>query len=183
MAQNFSINLLPVEFITEEAKKNKFYKLQALGIALVLFMIFLSILTISLRIFQSNTIKSAQVTAANAEGKVSAQADKQAQLVLLKNRLNAIDQYLGTSSKQVEMYNLLDSLIPSSFTVNTISVGVDGKILISAVTFDPFALDSMFSAFLDKEKNEGKISKVAIENISRGRDGIFRVSFSVEATK
>lgn len=183
MAEKISINLLPAEFLAEETKKGKFYKVQKVGIALVLFTVFISMLTFSLRIFQSNSIKSAQITTANAEGKVTALSSRQAQLSLLKNRLEKINLHLGISSKQVEMYNLLDSLIPPEITIGTISVGREGNVLVSAVTSDFNSIDAMFSNLLNKEKNEGKISKVLVENISRGRDGTYRFSFTVEAKK
>lgn len=180
MAEKITINLLPVEFIAEEIKKNKFVKIQKIGIGIVLLMIFLSFLTLSLRIFQSNNTKSAQITVANAESKVTAFSSKQAQLLLLKDRLVAINQYLGISSKQVDLYNLSASLIPPDVIVNTASVGSEGSVVISAVTTDPISIDRMISDFLNKEKNEGKINQVSLENISRGRDGTYRVSFTVQ---
>ena len=181
MAEKISINLLPAEFLVEEIKKSKFYKVQAIGIGVVLVLIFLSVVTVSLRILQSNRIKSTEVEVANAENRVTSFSSKQAQLILLKNRLEAINTHLGTSSKTVEMYNLLDSLIPPSISIGTISVGAEGKVLVSASTEDFGSIDNMFSDMLNVEKNEGKVSKVLVDNISRGRDGTYRLSFTVVA--
>ena len=55
--ETISINLLPKEFTAEEIKQGKFYKIQAVGISVILLMVFLSVLTISLRIFQSSKIR------------------------------------------------------------------------------------------------------------------------------
>lgn len=180
MAEKISINLLPDEFIAEELKKGKFYRVQAIGIFIILFMIFLSMLTVSLRVFQSSGIKSSEVILANAQSKVNSHSSKQTKLVYLKNRLEVISKELGISSKQVEMYGLVESLLPTSVNVITESIGTDGKILISAVVPDPVVLDSMFSDLLNVEKNEGKISKIVVEGIGRGRDNSFRVNFTIE---
>lgn len=179
MPEKIQINLLPVEFIAQEAKKGKFYKVQAIGILVILFMIFLSIVTVSLRVFQSNSIKSAEVKVANAKSKVESLSSRQSQLILLKDRLDAINKHLGASSKEVELYNLVEKLIPPSVSVGTISVG-NGKVLINASATDFNLLDGMFSDLISKEKNEDKISKILVENISRGRDSNFRLSLTIE---
>lgn len=178
-----SINLLPPEFTQEEVKRGKFYKIQTISISIVLFLIFISVVTLSLRIFQSNRIKVLQTQASEAETRVSAQSLRQAQLVLLKNRLNTIKEYLGTSSKQAEMFNLVDSLLPAGVSVGNVSVGRGGSVLISALAQNAQVLDKLFADLLDQEKNESKIAKVSIEALNRGRDGIYRVSFTVAPTK
>lgn len=181
--EKISIDLLPPEFAAEEAKLGKFYKIQALGISIILLMIFLSIVLVSLRILQSNLVKSAQTQASEAEGKIASQSSKQASLMLLKSRLDTIQNYLSTPSKQVELYNLVAKLVPPTIDLSAVSVGADGTVLISALVPDVNALDRIFTDLLDKEKNKGKIAKVSIEALNRGKDGIFRVSFKVEAKK
>lgn len=181
--EKISINLLPPEFTAEEVKKTKFYRIQALGISIILLMIFLSIVTVSLRILQSNRIKVAQIEAEELERKVSSLSSRQASLVLLKSRLDAINQTLGTSSKPAEMYTLVNNLLPPTLKVSSVAVGREGSILISALAPDVQTLDQIFSDLLDKEKNENKVSKVSIEALNRGREGIFRVSFQVEGNK
>lgn len=178
--EKISINLLPREFIAEEIKKGKFYKVQGIGISIILFMVFLSILTLSLRILQSSSLKLTQLQAKEAEAKVSSLSSKQVSLVLLKNRIDAIGKYLGTSSKQAEIYNIVNSLFPANLNVSAVSVEANGTVLVSALAPDSDVLDRLFTDLLDKEKNEGKISRVSIDALSRGRDGVYRVSFKVE---
>lgn len=177
------INLLPPEFTAEEVKLGKFYKIQAVGISIILFMIFLSIVLVSLRVLQSNSVKLVQTQASEAENKVVSLSSRQASLILLKTRLNAIQNYFGIPSKQTEMYTLVASLLPSSIDVGTVSVGRDGTVLIAVLVPDADSLDRMFADLLDKEKNESKIGRVSIETLDRGKDGIFRVSFKVEPKK
>lgn len=180
-----SINLLPEEFRAEEVRRTKFYKVQFISISIVLFMIFLSILTVSLRILQNGHLQTAQVKVTNAEAKISSESllTKQEQLLILKNRLTAINQYLATPSQQTEMYSLVNSLLPPGIVINAASVGSGGTVSISALTSDENTLDSLFADLLDKQKNEGKISQVSIEALSRGRDGVIRLSFRVEGKK
>lgn len=181
--EKISIDLLPPEFTQEEVKLGKFYKIQALGISIILLMIFLSIVLVSLRILQSNHIRLVQTQTSEAEEKVTSQSSKQASLILLKSRLDTIQNYLGTSSKQVELYNLVANLVPPTINLSSVSVGADGTVLVVALAPDANTLDRIFTDLLDKEKNKGKIAKVSIEALNRGRDDIFRVSFKVEAKK
>ena len=50
-----TINLLPLEFREQDLNNAKFYKVQIIGVAVVLLIIFLSSLTVALRILQSKT--------------------------------------------------------------------------------------------------------------------------------
>ncbi len=88
-----AINLLPLEFRDQEIKEAKFYKIQTLGIAFIFLMIFLAFLTAALRYLQSQKISQVQVKLNQSEQKVSGLSSTQASLILLKNRLMAINQY------------------------------------------------------------------------------------------
>lgn len=178
--EKISINLLPVEFIAEEFKRRKFYKIQAIGVTIVLFMIFLSILTLSLGVLQSSSLNAASLRVDEAEKRVSTLAPKQAQLVLLKNRLQVIEGQIGIPSKQAEMYNLTYNLLPDGFLVNRISVGGEGQVQISALTANAQNIDRIISNLLDKGKNNDRVKNVVIDSLNRGRDGIYRINLKVE---
>lgn len=178
--EKISINLLPKEFTEEQIKRTKFYKIQKLSIFIILLLIFFSILTVSLRILQSGQHSTNKAVAEEAEQRVAVFANKQASLVILSDRLKVIKQYFGVSSKQVEMYNLINALLPQGLLINQISLG-GGEVLISAITSDVQTIDRILNDLLDEGKNE-KISKIAIESFNRGRDGIYRINFKI-ATK
>lgn len=178
-----SINLLPIEFREQQAKKAKFYKIQTIGVVIILSMVFLSSLTVSLRILQSQNILRIQKRVAQAEEKVSSFKNTQGSLILLKDRLITINQYLGNPSQQSQMYKLIGELQPTAISVSSISVGKAGDIIMSAITKDSSALDDFISDMISKDKNQDKISQVSLETISRGRDGIYRLSFSIKANK
>ena len=175
-----SINLLPAEFRAEELKRTKFYKVQIIGIAVVLLMIFLSSLTVSLRILQSRSIQAVEGRILGAEQRVTDLKGTQASLIFLKNRLVVLNQYLGTESKTVSLYQFLVNQIPKSVSLDSISVGKEGNMLTLLHFQDIQEFDSLLDSLLDPEKNEGRIKEVSLDSFSRGRDGLFRVSLKVE---
>lgn len=175
-----AINLLPIDYIQEEVKKTKFYKIQAIGIAVILLMVFLASLVVALRVLQSQNIKVAQTQVSAQEQKISDLKDKQVSLFILKDRLSVIDKYLNTSSKQVSLYQLLDKLIPPSVVVSSVAVDKAGQIVLSCLVPDSQTLDEVVSNMTDTKINQNKISQVSLDNISRGRDGVYRVGFTIK---
>jgi hypothetical protein len=178
-----AINLLPQEFRLEELKRAKFFKIQTVGVGVILFMALLASVSVGLRILQSQNITSIQENLADTEQRVLAHKDVQGSLLLLKNRLTAVGKYLEVPSEGVYMYGLISKLIPSTVTINSMSIGRDGEILVLAVSKDSTALDELFNNLTSQETNEGKIKEVSMENLSRGRDGIYRINFTVKPNK
>lgn len=175
-----AINLLPAEMAVQRIKAAKFYKIQTVGVAVILIMIFLASLTIALRILQSHTISQIQDNLTKSQQKISDLKNTQASLFLLKNRLNAIDQYLGVPSVQSEMYKIISQLIPSSVSINSISINKGGEVLVLALIPDGNSLDELVTNLTLKENNQDKISQVSLENINRGKDGIYRLSLKIK---
>lgn len=175
-----SIDLLPPEFRTEELRKAKFYKIQILGVATVMLMVFLAALTLGLRVLQSQNIARISNQLDQTEEKISGLKTTQASLMVLKNRLTAINQYLGTSSKQSEMYKLINKLIPPSVIVSAFTVEKNSQIVFLALVPDVNSLDNMIESFTNKDLSGGKINQVSIDSLSRAREGIYRVSFKVQ---
>lgn len=177
---HISINLLPIEFKQEEAKRTKFYKVQIIGVAAILVTAALASLTVTLRILQSQNISQIQTRVRASEQKISELKDTQATLLLLKNRLTAINQYLGIPSKQVQMYQLINDLIPVAFSVTSLSVDKNGDISILAAAPDGASLDSFMTDLTADGNNQNAISQVSLDSISRGRDGIYRLSIKIK---
>lgn len=175
-----SINLLPPEIKAQELKKAKFYKVQFAGIVVILVMVFLTSLTLALRVLQNQSMVVTQATLAQEEQKVTDLKDTQASLLLLKNRLNIIDQYYGKISQQSLMYQLLDKLIPVSVLINAITIEKSGGAIILMTVPDALVLDNLVDNLTNKDTNEGRISQVSVETLNRGRDGFYRVSFKIK---
>lgn len=176
-----SINLLPPEVMTQGQKNKKFYKIQFVGIVIILFMVFLTSLTLALRILQSHNLALYQARLTQAEEKASSLKETQASLLFLQNRLSVIGKYLGVPSEQSSMYQLIDKLIPPSVEINAISVDKSGEVIFQALAPDSVSLESLIDNLIIKENNNGKINQVSIESLNRGRDGAYRVSFKIKA--
>lgn len=177
---NISINLLPKEFALEELKKERFYKIQAIGVIIVLVMIFLASLTVAIRVLQSRNITRVQARLSAAETQVGNLKDTQASLLLLKNRLSTIDQILSLPSKEVEMYKLIDKLIPSQVVVSSVTIDKIGGAKFTAVAPDGQVLENLIVNLTSSEKNDNKIAQVSIETLNRGRDGLYRVNIKLK---
>ena len=175
-----AINLLPEEFKVAELKRAKFYQIHNMGVAIIVLVVFLSSLTVALRILQSHNLKQIQNKVSAAEQKITDLKDVQGSLLLLKNRLTAINQYLGNPSKQVQMYNLVAELLPESISVSSISVGGSGEILVVGVAKDGASLDKAITDLTLSEESRNKIGQVALDSISRGREGIYRLTFKIK---
>lgn len=175
-----SINLLPPEITAVQLKRAKFYKIQAIGVAIVLITVFLTSLTLALRILQSRNIVLYQAKLASAQQRVLDLKDTQASLFLLKNRLATINQYLGVSSQQSSMYRLLDKLIPASVVINAVTVNKSGEAVLLALAPDAVSLDALMSNLTLQENNNSALSQVSVESLNRGRDGIYRISLKIK---
>ncbi len=178
--QKLSIDLLPAEFKQAQSKRSKFYKIQSVGIAIIGIIAFLASLIIALRILQSQKILRLQNRAQEAEQKVSSLKTSQGYLLLLKNRLATINQYLGTSSKQAQMYNLVEKLLPPTVSISTISVSRNGEVSILATGNDGDSLDLFLNSLQSKDINEDKIKEISMENLSRGRDNLYRLTINIK---
>lgn len=171
--KRLSINLLPAEYTVEEVKKTKFYKVQFISLAVVLVMTFLTSLTIALRILQSSNIRQVQAQLNDNEQRVSQLKDRQVSLFILKDRLTTINQYLGLSSKQAATFRLLDKLLPPQVAINTVSLDRLGEAFIVAVVPNSLILDNLVASLTS-------VSKVSIESLNRGKDGVYRISLKVK---
>lgn len=176
-----SINLLPPDIIADQIKRGKFYKIQLIGIVVILFMIFLTSSSVALSILQSNNITEVQAKMEQQQQKVSSLRKAEDSLFVLKNRLTLINQYLGVPSKQASIYKLIDKLTTSPVIISSITVDKSGDSVILMSTSSSASIDNLINNLTTKENNEDKISQVSIESLNRGRDGIYRLSLKVKA--
>lgn len=176
-----SINLLPVEVLTKQLSKAKYNKVQAIGIIVIMTMVFLSLATIALRIVQNKSIVDISTKVAAAQQQVSSLKNTQATLLLLKNRLQTISLYWGVPSGQTALYQLINELVPSSVVIDSIGIDKSGEVTFLALAPDSNSLEALMENLTSKEASEGKISQISIDSLSRGRDSFFRISFKVQA--
>ncbi|MBI4036050.1 hypothetical protein HY383_03795 [Candidatus Daviesbacteria bacterium] len=175
-----AVNLLPPEILTEYTKRKKFYKIQFAGVTVFLIMIFLASLTVALSVLQSRNVVEVQAKVSEQQQRVSSLQSVESSLSLLKNRLTTIDQYLGTPSKQTLLYQVIDKLLSSSVVINSITVDQSGEAALLITVPDSTTLDNIVSTLTTKETNENKISKISLDSLNRGRDGVYRMSLKIK---
>lgn len=175
-----AINLLPENFRAEQLKNTRFYKIQLAGIAIVLLMFFLSSTVMALRILQSQSITLISNRVSASEQRVADLRHTENTLSLLKNRLTTIGEYLGSSSTQVQAYQLINNLFPPSVSVISASVSHTSEILVSVAVPDAEVLESLIVNLTSQDSNEDKISQVSLESIGRSRDGVYRISLKIK---
>lgn len=178
---HISINLLPPEFAAERAKKAKFYRIQTIGVMIILTMIFLASLTVALRILQSHNITQVQARLSSAQQQVTDLQGTQTSLLLVKNRLTAINQILNSPSKDVVIYKLIEKLVPPSVTITGITIGKTGETRFIALVPDSEILDNLVSSLTSKQTNEDKIVQLSIDTLNRTKEGSYNISFKVQA--
>lgn len=175
-----TINLLPEEFRHEELKRVNFYKIQSIGVGVIMLFIFLATLVIALRMLQSQSIQEVQAKLTNEEQKVAGFKKTQASVVFLKNRLTAINKYLGVSSKPVETYQFINEFLPPSITASNVSVDKAGDISLLVLSPDATSVDDLIDKLTTSEEARSKIVSVSLEGLNKGRDGVYRLSLKIK---
>ncbi len=98
----------------------------------------------------------------------------------MKDRLKTIDQYWGVPSKQTVMYQLIDKVVPPAISVNGITVNRNGETVLLASSPDSENLDNLISELTTQKSSVDVIKEVTVERLSRGRDGVYRVSLKIK---
>ncbi|MBI2334600.1 hypothetical protein HYU96_02250 [Candidatus Daviesbacteria bacterium] len=173
-----SINLLPQEYLSNEIKQAKFHKVQLLSSAAIVLVAFLATIAVGIRYLQSQNIRAVEAKIVEGEEKVIELAGRQTSLFLIKNRLSTINQYLGITSKQVSTYALLERLLPSRIGISALTVDRSGDAQLVAVVPDILTLDDLISDLTSD--SSGKISRVSVESLNRGREDTYRISLKIQ---
>lgn len=175
------INLLPSEFLSIQKEYRKFKKIQLICISVMLVFAFLSSMTVALRVFQSQKVNTAQNQLDDLTNKVTGFKNKEVQLLILKSRIGAIEKLTDAPSTQRSLYNLIYQLVPSNVQINSVAIGSGGSVGLSIIVPDANTLEELLNNLLSKEKNEGRILEVGIENLTRNRESPFRASLTIKA--
>ena len=112
------------------------------------------------------------------EDKVSTFKDKEATLVVLKNRISVISQLINKVNIQSAMFNLVTEKLPTSATITSISVDRARNVLISLLLPNSSALEQTLSNLAGDDVFE-KVNKIDIEGLSIGKDQIYRINLKL----
>lgn len=175
-----SINLLPAEFKIDQKTQKKFQLVQRISIAILLFLIFLASASSALKILQAQDISKLRKEATVQEDRITSFKDKEVALVVLKNRLSAINQIIKSGSDNGAVYKQVSALIPPEVVITAVSVNRSGDVSMSIIAPDLLALERVLSD-LTSARAFKAISKIELESLSRGRDSVFRSNLKISA--
>lgn len=174
----FSINLLPIESTAASIEIKRKKIVQTISVSSLLMIFFLASLVITLRFLQSRNLTEVNTGATAAADKISNFREKESTLVLLKDRLVQISKLTASPSKQKVIYDSVVQNLPANINVSSVILDSAGNLSISAVAPDPSSLSSFFAALSVNFEN---ISGINVESLSRGRDGVYRMTVRVLA--
>ncbi|MDP3973857.1 MAG: hypothetical protein Q8P92_03410 [Candidatus Daviesbacteria bacterium] len=181
MDRNFkiTINLLPHLEPKNVAAQRRFQKVQLISTLVILLLFFAVSTSFALTILQKANLDKATRQVSDSEKAVSQQQSKEVSLTVLKNRLVSIDQIQSVPSKHREIFTLVNNLTPQSIFANSLSTDKSGNLIVSFISASIVDLDLFIEDLINKDKNEGKIASVDVDSLSRGRDGIYRISLKI----
>lgn len=175
---NIHINLLPPEFAAAQKQGEKFLLVQSISVVMLLIFIFLATVTVAIRVLQHQSFSAVQTEADSLTQKVDGFKNKESALVLLKEKLNAINSIESKPSKQSSLYYLIAQLIPADTSIGSLNIDKTGNVIFSLVSPDVNSLENLL-AKLNSEEAEAQFSKVVIESLGRGRDESLRINLKV----
>lgn len=173
------INLIPPE-IREKAKKEaKRSVLARISVGLLGLLILLTSGLLALIIFQNVTLQNLTREIDQERSKIVALKDKEVAVFFLKNRLNSINKFSSSNTKQGQNYDLINSLFPTGADLTSVQIDKTDKILLTGETTSAQNLDLLFDNLTDPKMNEGKIASVLVDSLSRTPNGIIRFNLSI----
>lgn len=175
--EKITINLLPSEVFVRQKEKLQFNLIQKISIAILLTLMFLTSLAVTFRILQKQNVSSVQAQTDNLAALVAQGRDKEATLLLLKNKLDTIVKIQADPSKSYEIYSLVANNLPSSVTVTSLSVD-KANVEMSITAPSAESLEELVSVLTEGEIAEN-FSKIEMESLSRAKDGSLRTNLQI----
>lgn len=181
--QKLLVNLLPQEILIERRQSSKLALVNKLSILTLLILVFFTSATLGLRFTQNQELKLNQTNLARAENRVRGLKDKETSIVALKQRLTSIQGLIGGDNKIKGIFNLVIFLTPEDVQITEATVDKNGSMSLSMTTPSLQSLETLIDNLGTKEKNSGMISKVDMDGLSLGKDGLYRFSLKVISSK
>ena len=172
------INLLPQETVLLANRRSQ---IELLGrVALVVFIIcsVLTSVTLTARILQNVKLTEVNNQIKEAEGNLDKIKDKEAYLLILKNRLGTVAT-VKADSKKAALFNLIVGLTPSEMNVSSTAINNNGEMEISASTKSVENFSQLVADLNSKEKNESLVTRTELLTLSSGNDGSYRFTLKV----
>lgn len=174
-----TVNLLPPEVIIQRKHNSKLALVNRVSMVALVVLVFFSSTTLALRISQSFELQKAQKGLALAEGRVSSLKSREEQAAILKQRLDAIQNLMGTDAKRKAIFNLIIFLLPPEIQVSDIIVDENGNMALSLSSPSLRAIEVLTESLSNKEKSSDMVAKVDLDGLSVGKDSAYRFSLKI----
>lgn len=172
------INLIPEEIKEKARKEAKQSLINKISIGLLGLLIVTTSSILAIVIFQGATLNSLKADIEEEKSKVSSHKDIEAVVNLLKNRIDTINQFSNKRYKQRDVFDLLTSLFPNGVYLESIQIDKTQRVVMSGQTSETFSLKIFFDNLVDPKINEGKISSVTVNSLSRSQQG--KINFELD---
>lgn len=166
------INLLPPEIKDKAKKEAKQSLINKISIALLGVLILMTSSILAMVIFQGGTVNLLNTEIEKEKSRIQNLSSAEAIVLLLKNRIDSINQFTNKRYKQREVYDLLTPLFPQGVVLKTIAINKTTKVAVTGQTDNTFPLQTLFDDLIDPETNQGKINSVTVESLNTNRAGI-----------
>lgn len=174
------INLLPPE-IKEKAKKEaKQSLINKISIALLGVLIITTSTILAMVIFQGAAVNALNSDIEKEKSRIQSKQDAEAVVKLLKNRIDTINEFSTQRYKQREVFNFITGLFSPGVTIDTVEIGRTPSVAIIGQTDTTASLQKFFNDLTDPKTNEGKITSVTVESLSKNQTG--SINFELKVT-
>lgn len=165
------INLIPPEIKEKKRKEEKRSVINRISIGLLGILIIITASILAVIVLQNATLQSLNAAIETEKTGIAASRDKEAVAFFLKNRIDTIGTFTDDRYKQGEFYELVTKLIPAGIDVNGLQIDKSDKITLTGETFSTKSLADFFKNLTDPSMNEGLVSTVSVETLSRNNTG------------
>ena len=172
-----SVNLLPPEMLHKQ--NPKIALINKISIFTLTTLVFFTSATLALRLSQNFELQNVKKNLVRAEEKVTSLRGSEERVTLLKERLAAIQGIMSGDIKRKTIFNLIVYLIPPEIQVSELSVDKGGNVNLALSGTSSLFLQTLTDNLANQEKNSDMITKVDLDGLSIGKDGIFRASLKI----
>lgn len=166
MAQQITINLLPIELKTNQkdiARKSLITKLSVLVLVLsIISAIAVLVAGFTFKVNVQNKNKQNE----QLRNQIAGLGKEEGLVTTLKSRLDIINSISQKDSPQIQAFNLITILIPPGVDLDNFVVDKSGSIKISVKTDNVANLSTLFNNITNPKVHEGRIQSAKVSSLT-----------------
>lgn len=173
------VNLLPNEIVIERVKLAKLANINRLSIGILVALVVLSAGIFSLRFTQNGEVVHITQSLAAEEQKITSLKDKESQVIVLKQRLGDISKLNKGDEKITDMMNLIVGATPIDVEITDVAISKEGNVTVTFSSPSNEKIEELIDNLLTQGGEIGLLSKINLEGVSLGKDGIYRFGMRI----